>query len=51
MTRGDLGRAKIQGILATVGEMVVGGAPRVGQGDGAKATKAKQVRHVGGGAR
>ena len=40
---GDLGRAEIQGKLATVGKVVVGGAPRIGQGDGTQAPKAIEV--------
>ena len=46
--RAHLGWSKVDGVLATIGKVTIAVAPRVGQGDGAEATKAKEVADVGG---
>ena len=51
MAGGELGRAKVKGKLTPVGEVAVGGAPCIGQCDGAQASEAIEVRDVGGGTR
>ena len=46
----ELRRTKVEGVLGTVGEVMVPIAPRIGQGDRAQATEAKERSNVGGGA-